>query len=690
MDLIVTADADVTKALSKLDALKAKVGQLTENQQGLKNVINDLNTSLRLNEKELTDATVKLQKLNTTTTAGKIAAANLRKEIAQLAANSNTLGTSLNTAKASLANTTTNLKAATVELKKAETATGGFSGGATKAWSALRLLANIIPGLGIGGLVAIIAGPVVSAFQSWWANTNRVSEASKTLKANLANLNEIVAEANKEAGKQTASLKILYQAATDVNLSSQERLKAVKALQDLFPEYFKNIDAETIKNGGAKAAYDALSLSILATSRAKAAKGKIDELEAKRLDNDFKRQKILNATAAEAARAQDRILKGASGAADVNITRAEQLKVIKARKEAALAIIDLDDKSLAAQEAFLIKFAGLPTVAKVIEDGIKRDKPGAIKAVETINDVLKKMEHELKVLGQIELLKNIDKAKEKIAILEKAQLHLIDTLNQTSQSPLILDLEFRIDKIKLEEKVAEIENITKDLTIPIPITVTPPKPVEAKKAVTATLAIVDQLNQQIADSLENMLTSSLSGIGEAIGNTIAKGGDLGQAIFGNLFTVLADGLKQIGESLIALGTAKIAIEKFKFAPGIGTVLAGIATVALASILKASMPKFATGGFVTGPGSSTSDSINARLSKGEYIIRASKVAEFGKGFFDMINAGGRPKNGGYANGGLVSGNIGGGMVITVNVVGRMRNKEIYFANQQAGQTIGRNG
>lgn len=55
---------------------------------------------------------------------------------------------------------------------------------------------------------------------------------------------------------------------------------------------------------------------------------------------------------------------------------------------------------------------------------------------------------------------------------------------------------------------------------------------------------------------------------------------------------------------------------------------------------------AAGGFISGPGTGTSDSIPARLSKGEYVIRASAVDHYGVGLFDQLNYQR------YATGGLV--------------------------------------
>jgi TP901 family phage tail tape measure protein len=46
--------------------------------------------------------------------------------------------------------------------------------------------------------------------------------------------------------------------------------------------------------------------------------------------------------------------------------------------------------------------------------------------------------------------------------------------------------------------------------------------------------------------------------------------------------------------------------------------------------------FARGGFVRGPGSGTSDSINARLSNGEYVLRANAVKYYGTDFMNSLN------------------------------------------------------
>lgn len=63
------------------------------------------------------------------------------------------------------------------------------------------------------------------------------------------------------------------------------------------------------------------------------------------------------------------------------------------------------------------------------------------------------------------------------------------------------------------------------------------------------------------------------------------------------------------------------------------------------------PQFATGGHVRGPGTGTSDSIMARLSNGEYVLRAAAVRQYGTALLDRMN-GLQLLTPGFAAGGLV--------------------------------------
>jgi TP901 family phage tail tape measure protein len=68
---------------------------------------------------------------------------------------------------------------------------------------------------------------------------------------------------------------------------------------------------------------------------------------------------------------------------------------------------------------------------------------------------------------------------------------------------------------------------------------------------------------------------------------------------------------------------------------------------------------ASGGPIYGPGTSTSDSIPAMLSNGEYVIRASAVKQYGVGFFNQLNQMKTPRF--FSGGGPVTTSGGGGIV-----------------------------
>ncbi len=116
-----------------------------------------------------------------------------------------------------------------------------------------------------------------------------------------------------------------------------------------------------------------------------------------------------------------------------------------------------------------------------------------------------------------------------------------------------------------------------------------------------------------------------------------------------------DALKNLGKELLKLGLR---------AALLGALQGGGSGSGVASALG-----FASGGYVSGPGSSTSDSIPARLSDGEFVMRAAAVDKFGVGFMDAINnlripSAGSPQR--FANGGLAKSEGGGVNLRVINV------------------------
>jgi cell wall-associated NlpC family hydrolase len=92
-------------------------------------------------------------------------------------------------------------------------------------------------------------------------------------------------------------------------------------------------------------------------------------------------------------------------------------------------------------------------------------------------------------------------------------------------------------------------------------------------------------------------------------------------------------------------------------------------------LKAKLLKKADGGYISGPGTGTSDSIPALLSNGEYVVRQKSVAKYGTGLLHSINAGK------FAEGGLVG--TEGGIIGSVAVgISRGLNESVSKVVQSA--------
>jgi hypothetical protein len=267
---------------------------------------------------------------------------------------------------------------------------GAIQNAFSKTFGFFRTVANILPGLGLSGLfLGIYEGIKLIAesggLEALVHNIFNIKDAYQELVDKRTLLNEVQAEANKTAAKEIIDARLLYESATNVSLSIKDRTAAVKALKTEFPDYFKGIDTETILNGNAKKSYDELIISIEKAARATAAKGKLDQIEAQRLDVEFQRQKIRNAVAQEQANAKDKNLgqegggfeKG-TGTKSVIYTAAEQKADAERRKKRALDEQNDIDARLKRQEDFLVKFAGGENqIAKTIETAqSKAEKKG--------------------------------------------------------------------------------------------------------------------------------------------------------------------------------------------------------------------------------------------------------------------------------------------------------------------------
>ena len=125
---------------------------------------------------------------------------------------------------------------------------------------------------------------------------------------------------------------------------------------------------------------------------------------------------------------------------------------------------------------------------------------------------------------------------------------------------------------------------------------------------------------------------------------------------------LADFAKSLIQNAVRTLTQWVGVWATYMAFGLGNAAAA-AKAANATVFGI---KAATGGYITGPGTGTSDSIPAMLSNGEFVIRSAAVNQIGRGTLEAINAGHIPQ---FSDGGSVDDTIAataGGDTITLQV------------------------
>lgn len=149
--------------------------------------------------------------------------------------------------------------------------------------------------------------------------------------------------------------------------------------------------------------------------------------------------------------------------------------------------------------------------------------------------------------------------------------------------------------------------------------------------------LLDNLNQELLK-----LKSESQTLGKAFKDGLKDGIETSLEGLARGTMTLSDAIRNLAQS-IADAMAKFAAQKLS-EMAISGLTSGAGAIGLGGLFAA------TGGYIQGPGTATSDSIPARLSDGEYVVRAAAVSHYGVDFLHALNATRLRK---FAEGGLVS-------------------------------------
>lgn len=160
--------------------------------------------------------------------------------------------------------------------------------------------------MGAGGFnlaigAATLAMSLASVGLSAWTrlfpdNEKKVKSAKDATEDYIKSLNDVrraSLEGARAAQEDLVNLRVLYQRTQDVTLSMQQRVSASDELQKLYPQYFANLKDEAILAGRAEVAYTKLSVALIATARAEAARSLVAEKQRTILVNQEREADLL-------------------------------------------------------------------------------------------------------------------------------------------------------------------------------------------------------------------------------------------------------------------------------------------------------------------------------------------------------------------------------------------------------------
>lgn len=128
---------------------------------------------------------------------------------------------------------------------------GNYAGGITQAfgklWGFLRTAANVIPGLGIGGLIGGIAIGIGKLATMLFTSNKAFDEGKVFAKAYADTLKEVELETRKNANVDVSKLQLYRDIITDTTAKQQDRIQALQAYNKIADDANK-IDESQINN----------------------------------------------------------------------------------------------------------------------------------------------------------------------------------------------------------------------------------------------------------------------------------------------------------------------------------------------------------------------------------------------------------------------------------------------------------
>lgn len=485
---------------------------------------------------------------------------------------------------------------------------------------AFKAMAGSLLGAGGIGLALSVVTSAITFYTMWQQKSNKATkDSTKSNDDYVSSLDQVTqaqVKGAQNAQQEITQLSTLYKITQNVSLSSKQRLDAVNDLQSKYPEYFKNLKDETILNGGAKDAYDRLTTSIIATSRARAAQDLITKNASRQLENEQKITDLEVKRLKDLATAEKNLAtirkggtgQGAAGFASIAGKAEERANAILSqqnnlRTDSAI----LAEKNLKLTESITEQIQKGADLSGKFGD-IPKETESKLKS---FADIMKELQQAL-LINRNQFASTFDERNLKdIAAHQSA----IDSLLNNGYK----ELSKEVLKLKKEQldlfQLPDLKSISANTGIDLPRNIKGNKDGIAfaggaadtdffanftnqeRQVYEAQARIIqsqEKFNTQISELATSGLTSSLGGIGEAIGGALASGGNVLEAVGQSLLSSLGGILIELGKAAIAVGVGMLAI-KAAFKNPVTAIAAGVALVALGSFINNKVSKITSGG-----------------------------------------------------------------------------------------------
>lgn len=288
------------------------------------------------------------------------------------------------------------------------------------------------------------------------------------------------------------------------------------------------------------------------------------------------------------------------------------------------------------------------------------------KATETIDQIIAKMNEDLKDAINVGIALDEPSLKERISIISEAIKKLVSEKNVAPDAQLLVPIKSELNELQFIQnakdnfKTAElaVKKFNPQITVPVlPKIEIPPIAIPQN--------LVD-FGEELKSFMVNIFSDLASTIGQGIANVIT-GASSFKDLFNSILSVIGDGIKGFGQQLIKMGVlallAKKAIQNALSNPAL-LIAAGAALVMFGTLLTSTQKKqafavgtnYAPGGMAL-VGERGPELIN--LPRGSQVVPAAQTSNIMKGASQQVE-----------------------------VYGVLRGQDIYFSNKKYSQTYKR--